>query len=211
MTPRLSKDDPKYSPWTDEQWEEAVLRGSLNIPAQPRYAAISLGPGSVFQTAEEVQRALDLTFLPHVIMAPVIDFATDPHPLKTGADAGPRALVRVCMAPPFSETVAKEICEMTSTSIDLDGHVRALYIPTAFKRDARGHVKRIQRAQVDRARDIAEKQGREKYADFLARESTMSIDERLAFCRAEEAKIREEETRGAVGDRGNAKDKENWA
>ncbi|KAL1904547.1 hypothetical protein Sste5344_009764 [Sporothrix stenoceras] len=141
-------------PWPKEDWGLAKLRLQRSIPDPLRHT-------NIFKTAEQLQQALDLRFLPETIEVPFIPQLSDKQPPGSSSSL---ENVRICLAPGDSEECG-------------------FLVPTDYLRDkGTGAIIKttVTRSKYDKERDTAEKQGRIKYADFLARKGNMNIDERLA-------------------------------
>ncbi|KIH90976.1 hypothetical protein SPBR_01044 [Sporothrix brasiliensis 5110] len=179
-----------YDPWGPDAWVEAGLASTLGLPKRNGTIPVSLGPDSVFQTAQQVQKALDLTFLPRTINATVTPSKVVHRP--PGSSSAPQRPTNVvcCLVPGDAWCDLVGICNVrTGGFVPIDGKSIYLHIPTAFVDEL---TKTLTRTEEQKARDRADKQVIEKYADFWARKDEMTRAERIAWMREEIGKLEAE-------------------
>ncbi|KAL1888396.1 hypothetical protein Sste5346_009604 [Sporothrix stenoceras] len=145
-----------HDPWGPDTWVEAGLARRLGLPKGNATIPVSLGPGSVFETAQQVQKALDLTFLPRTVNATVIPFKAENRP--PGSSSAPQLPTNVvcCMVPSGAWCDLVEICQVRTDYgfVPVDGKSIYLNIPTAF---VDGFAKTLTRTEEQKARDRADK------------------------------------------------------
>ncbi|CAK7565454.1 MAG: hypothetical protein SEPTF4163_003371 [Sporothrix epigloea] len=177
----------KCNRYTAESWEECGLRHLLGIPSKPVRTPVALLPEGegVFQTAEQVQRMMDLTYLPEVIELDVIpgtvvDWSKEPKTVKCAV---------MYNAYPFD---VYDMCEYGIFNAMFLGVERN--IPVALKLTAKldKDGRAIKRHPAEKALDRPCFESERDRPEFWAiGEEGAKVGARLEYLRREAAKFRE--------------------
>ncbi|CAK7565637.1 MAG: hypothetical protein SEPTF4163_003560 [Sporothrix epigloea] len=181
--------------YTAESWEECGLRTLLGIPDEAVRTPVVLLPEGegVFQTAEQVQQMMDLTYLPEVIELDVIPGR------GYGWSKKPKTVKCAVMynAYPF---IVYDMCEYGVVNAMYRGTERA--IPVALKltvkldKDGRAIKRHPSEKSLDRPCFESERDRPEFWA---IGEEGAKVGARLEYLRREAAKFRETQARKEGG------------
>ncbi|CAK7568445.1 MAG: hypothetical protein SEPTF4163_006435 [Sporothrix epigloea] len=177
----------KCNRYTAESWEECGLRALLGIPSRPVRTPVALLPEGegVFQTAEQVQRMMDLTYLPEVIEldvipGTVINWSKEPKTVKCAV------MYNAYMFDVF------DMCEYGEFDAMFRGVQRG--IPVALKLTAKldKDGRAIKRHPAEKALDRQCFESERDRPEFWAiGERSANAGARLEYLRREAAKFRE--------------------
>ncbi|CAK7265942.1 hypothetical protein SEPCBS57363_001845 [Sporothrix epigloea] len=184
------------NPYPPEAWEDCGLRSFLGIPSVPVLSPVALLPEGegLFQTAEQLQHMLDLTFLPEVVGLEVIP------KIGWGWSKEPKSIKCAVMYNTYMTEVEK-ICEHGMVMVYFHGKRRCVPIPLKLTAKLDKNGRAVKRRERERNDDLLCAEALEKHTDFYAiTDDKEGNAARLAYLRREAARLRAAQERSKVGD-----------